>query len=372
MRFGLQASMRTYGCDFFLNKTLSHKKVYSGIDIFKLIASVLILLLHCVETKDYFPCGVKFVFTGFAVPFFFIASGFFFYKGLSHANDKNAYFWKYEKNIAKLYLVWALIIYLPFEIVSYIKLNPGAGPIKIVLLLIRRFFVIGAGPYWYLLALMLSAFCIYLIHRIKKDGLLYTLIVIGLVLGILYSCFRGSLGDVFPFNWFYKITYFVFSWELNFIMYGIPFMGIGFIIAKKDLTISKRTSVIIFVASTLFRLFEFNLSNIFAGDFWKENNLSFAFIVQAFAFFMLAKELQIGISKDTSLLLRQLSSFIYFLHVIILYEILNPLLTRFTDWPVYSGWFIPIKMLMVLVPCCVLFTIIKKIDNKYLNILING
>ena len=122
--------------------TISKKKIYSGIDIFKLISAFLILLLHCVETTDYFPCEVKFVITRFAVPFFFIASGFFFYRGLDHSENKQSYFWKYEKNIAKLYLVWALIIYLPFEIVSYIKMNPGASPIKIVLLLFRRFFVI--------------------------------------------------------------------------------------------------------------------------------------------------------------------------------------------------------------------------------------
>ena len=87
---------------------------------------------------------------------------------------------------------------------------------------------------------------------------------------------------------------------------------------------------------------------------------------------MLAKELNINIRKETSLTIRQLSSFIYFLHAIVLYDILNPLLAQITDWPIYSGWFIPIKMVMVLIPCCVLFAVIKKINNKHLNLLING
>lgn len=352
--------------------TISKKKIYSGIDIFKLISAFLILLLHCVETTDYFPCEVKFVITRFAVPFFFIASGFFFYSGLDHSENKQSYFWKYEKNIAKLYLVWALIIYLPFEIVSYIKMNPGASPIKIVLLLFRRFFVIGAGPYWYLLALMLSAACLFIIYKIKKDRLLYFLIVFGLILEVLYSCFNGLLGNVFPINWFYKATYFVFSWEFNFIMYGIPFMGIGYLISKHGLTLSVKASTIVFISATLLRVFEYNTPYIFPGDFWKNNQISIAFIFQAVAFFMLAKELNINIRKETSLTIRQLSSFIYFLHAIVLYDILNPLLAQITDWPIYSGWFIPIKMVMVLIPCCVLFTVIKKINNKHLNLLING
>ena len=52
-------------------------QVYTGIDVFKLIAAVLVVLLHTVETSNYYACAMKEVFTRLAVPFFFIASGFF-------------------------------------------------------------------------------------------------------------------------------------------------------------------------------------------------------------------------------------------------------------------------------------------------------
>lgn len=53
------------------------QKIYSGIDLFKLVAAVLIVVLHAIETTSWYSNEVKFVITRFAVPFFFIASGFF-------------------------------------------------------------------------------------------------------------------------------------------------------------------------------------------------------------------------------------------------------------------------------------------------------
>ena len=39
---------------------------------------------------------------------------------------------------------------------------------------------------------------------------------------------------------------------------------------------------------------------------------------------------------------------------------------------VYEPWFIVPKMVLTLIPCVALFTVIKKINNRHLNILING
>ena len=119
---------------------LTSKKIYSGIDLFKLIASLLIVLLHATETQDWIACEVRYVLTRFAVPFFFMVSGFFFYKGLNRAENKKVYFWKYEKNLAKLYLIWALLIYAPFELAVYFTPNTDTGVIQFALVILRRFF----------------------------------------------------------------------------------------------------------------------------------------------------------------------------------------------------------------------------------------
>ena len=82
--------------------------------------------------------------------------------------------------------------------------------------------------------------------------------------------------------------------------------------------------------------------------------------------------MNLAISKKESLTIRQLSSFIYFSHVILLYNILNPLLSNYTDLPIYEPYMILPKLIIVIVVCVGLFWSIKKIKNKYLNVLING
>ena len=151
------------------NKT---SNTYKMIDVFKLICAMLVLLLHCIETSDFTANSIKFIFTRLAVPYFFIVSGFFLYKGLENCYDKKMYFRKYLKNIIKLFVIWALIIYAPFVIYSYIKANSGRGVLYITLVLIRRIFIIGPGHFWYLLALGISASVIFWFNYNNKDKLL--------------------------------------------------------------------------------------------------------------------------------------------------------------------------------------------------------
>ena len=351
---------------------LTSKKLYSGIDLFKIIASILVVLLHAIETTDFIAKEVQFVFTRFAVPFFFMVSGFFFFKGLERAEDSKAYFWKYEKNIIKLYVVWALIINLPFSIISYLQSYSDDNPIKIVLVLFRRLFIAGSGPYWYLLAILFAAPILYLLHIKKKTKLLGVLVVVCLLLGIAYSCFRGVLYEFNVINYVFKAFDFVYSWEFNFIMYGIPFMGIGYFIAKKNLSLSIQLSVIIFILSSFLRVLEYHLPKMFPSEFWDNNTISLAFIFQAFAFFMLSKEIVIPFSEHISLTIRQLSSFIYFAHEIFMYHVLDRILVANAEYLIYEPWFIVPKMILSLIPCVLLFIIIKKINNKHLNVLING
>lgn len=347
-------------------------KVYTGIDVFKLIAAVMIVLLHTIETTNYYACLIKEVFTRFAVPFFFIASGFFLYNGLECASNKGEYFRKYEKNILIIFAVWAIIIYSPFVIYEYRINNSGESVIKIIAILIRRILVIGPGPYWYLVALFWAAAVIYFCYIRNKENILWGGIVIGFCMQIAYACFRGVLSEVIFFNYFFKAIYGIFSWEYNVFMYGIPFMGIGYFLNKNKVRVKSKTAAIILIICTVFSAIEYSLPRMFPNVFWEDNKIFIAFIGQSVAYFWLAQNMNFHISEKKSLTIRQLSSFIYFAHVILLYNILNPLLSKYTDLPIYEPYMILPKLIMVMVICVGLFWPIKKIKNKYLNILING
>ena len=149
-----------------------NKKVYTGIDVCKLICAILVVLLHAIENNSWSSNGIKFIFTRFAVPFFFISSGFFFNKHFSAVKNKKEYFIAYEKKLLKTYFVWAVIIYLPFEIFSYTRKYSGMNQFHILLIMLRRYLLIGPGPYWYLLALGISIAVIYYCSINNKEHLL--------------------------------------------------------------------------------------------------------------------------------------------------------------------------------------------------------
>ena len=351
---------------------ISQRKVYSGIDFFKFVAAVLVVVLHAVETSSWYPCEVKYVLTRFAVPFFLIASGFFFACGLQRADDPKAYFVRYEKNLLLLYAIWAFVLYLPFTLNTYLQKYAGESIWRIAVYICRRLFVIGPGPYWYLMAMICAAAFLYLCHRSGSKTLLIIGIVTGFLLEIVYSCFQGLLGGIPVFGKLFSYISLVFSWEFNFIMFGIPFMGVGYLIAKCDINWKMRTAIIIFAASTLLRVVEYNLSRLFPNGFWQENMISIAFIPQSIAFFMMGKNWQPKFGRERSLYFRNLSTCIYLTHAIFLYEILDPLLSAIPGFPAFADWMIGPKVILTLVMCMLVFVIVKKINNKHLNRVFHG
>ena len=350
-----------------------NKKIYSGLDIGKLIAAIMVVVLHAVETSAWVPAGVQYVATRFAVPFFFISSGFFFYKGLVKANNPSQYFLHYQKHLLKVLLVWELIIYLPFTVKTYLVKYEGVSLPRLLALLARRILIIGSGPYWYLIALFWAAAFLYLCYR-SKNGKMILLIGmgIGILLEIAYSCCQNSLSVIPAFQLLFNMIYSTWSWEYNFFMFGIPFMGAGWLLAEHRIELPMGRALAVFMLSTAFRILEYNIPILFPTEFWKSNSLSLAFIPQALAFFLLMKAWQPQITKEQSLNIRQLSSTIYYTHAIFLYELLDPIMDRFTNLPTYAGSMILPKVLITLFLCTLFFLIIKKLNKPCLNVLING
>ena len=100
-------------------KSNGSKYTYYGLDIFKYIAACLVVILHVVEIEDIFATGVVYICTRFAVPFFFIASGYLFYRGLASSNVPSNYLKKYLKKLIILFIFWGVIVYGSFTIRDY-------------------------------------------------------------------------------------------------------------------------------------------------------------------------------------------------------------------------------------------------------------
>lgn len=210
--------------------TYENKPIYRGIDLFKFISAILILLLHIppVYEGGYFYIFIRQILTVIAVPFFFAASGFLAVKKLSATLKGGAY--SAIKRPYLLYIKWSLI-YLPLALLSLRNLSISG----IIFTYIRNFLLEGSYlTIWYLNALAF-AFLFYFLLLKKVSALQCVYISVPLyIVGCLLSSYN-QLFVSFPIGQALSDGYYtVFETTKNGLFFGLPFVAIGGFIATED------------------------------------------------------------------------------------------------------------------------------------------
>ena len=165
------------------------------IDIAKLFCSLLVVMIHCLEIQQGHPIATFIVrcFSGQAVPFFMIVSGFFVAGKIEQQKSIREMVTLCIRKWLLLYLAWTAL-WLPY----YVRLYKGKYPDVTIgymfTALMRRFLFAGQGVYWYLLVLAESVLVAYVFIRFNKERLLYIIGIIGLFWGILYDANVTVLG----------------------------------------------------------------------------------------------------------------------------------------------------------------------------------
>lgn len=184
----------------------------NAIDFIKCYAGFSVVCLHTAPFLNSTFSSGKYVFfiidtlARFAVPFFFIVSGFLFVKKIIiNKDNSSAYFFKYSKRIAKLYFGWTLFYFLYYMLralfESYLTHTPFSSPyipewstIPILKLIAHIFYLGYTGIHlWYLIALLWSMPLLFIFIKYQK---LNTLLVISLILhiiGLLGNSYQGIM-----------------------------------------------------------------------------------------------------------------------------------------------------------------------------------
>ena len=154
------------------------KKIYKGVYLAKFVMAILVVMIH---TGSWNLMG----FVETAVPFFFIASGFFLFRKTEKKSRSEElriigqWIWK----ALKLYGIWSLI-YLPFAIYGYH--SEGLPLTKAILHYVRNFIFVGENflswPLWYLLALVWGGALIWVMTKLRFP--IWVMILIGAALTI--------------------------------------------------------------------------------------------------------------------------------------------------------------------------------------------
>lgn len=220
---------------------------YTAIDYIKGLAAFAIVCIHTEPFSNATIMGGRYIYfiidtlARFAVPFFFIVSGFLFVKKIISCEDNgNNYYYNYFKKLAQLYFGWTIFYFLYYvgqelwvSYVSHTRFHslyiPEMNTIPIIKLLIKIFYLGYAGVHlWYLIALLWSITVLFLFYKYNKLNILLLLSFVLNIIGLFGNSYRG-------------IIYLPFSTR-NAIFFGLFYCTLGGFFAYHEKEIHNKIS----------------------------------------------------------------------------------------------------------------------------------
>ena len=329
-------------------KTVSGKKIFYGVDFFKLVCALLIVLLHS-NCREYdlnagsFANWMLILLPQVSVPFFFVVSGFFLTKGMmSHQDDVKGYVRKYFMRLFKLYVFWSVVT-LPL---SWLCIEAAHGEYPFYLkciYLVRMFFISGSlGIYWYILSMLYVTVIFYFCEKYNKIKWMYAAAFLLWIVGLLYDSKYNTHSGVYTF------IHVVFSSSRNFLNVGLLYMSVGHYLAKHKFNISLPWAVVIVIVSWILKYYDHAIANVAFGN-----------LLIATSLFLLAQKLQMNWLAPHFIHVRKLSTAIYLGQF--------PFLLTF-DFYLRKGTLLDFTLAVIF--CVVLyFLVIKFLPKKWVDII---
>ena len=220
------------------------KKTYPAVDLFKFICCILIIAIHTkpFEANFLLDGGVGLV-TRFAVPYFFVASGFFFFHSLNEKENKRSYLIKYELRLLQLYAIWYVI---------HNVINACKGEVLSIGYYIRQFILPSNGSVlWFLPAIMFAVFAVYELSKICDAKGIFAIAFVVWIFGYCMS----TIEPLFAGNEAVSGLLHAVRWKVgvqNGIFFGFPYIALSNLIAGSSLKESKKRDLLgIFISFCL-------------------------------------------------------------------------------------------------------------------------
>ena len=328
---------------------LPKRENFTAVDLAKFILAFFVISIHtCYNFFDNSVANtvINSVIIRIAVPFFFVASGFFFFRDIVFENgrikkcpENRAKLFGFLKRTFLLYIVWA-VIYFAFEAFTYIDADlPLALLCKTYLF---AFFLEGfSGHFWYLIFMVYAIVILYLLLRFLKKE------IVGVIVGILFAVFlygytyrvnfqADFLSSAITSLMMVELSAFgkYFNFYLVYIALGFLFAGLMCVCLREK--ISKKLSGILTLVSFALSLTENILMDIFLYKPSYRTSTSYSFFLlplAVFGFIFLSKVKLRGNNKIFAFF-RKASSFIYCSHVFVLMVFNFFTDRRFVDKPI--------------------------------------
>lgn len=273
------------------------------LDIFKIIAALFIIALHCRLFLNQNEVLYQVTANGFfkiAVPLFFCINGFFLH---SVFQKKGIQIWM--KRVGILYFVWMLIY-------AYFWLIPTfTNPLKAVLMLL-----FGFNHLWYLAAMFVGGFLLYLVRNLSNTKLIIGAIVLYLIglsiqyLGIFHVFANNPIID--------KLLNYP-PLHRNFLWYALPYLSIGYVIKRTNFykKYNKSKVFVLLITAFIFVVID-SLINLEFIHHETLLNMNLSFLLLAPVLVIVAFTFKINSNLDSKLL-STYSIALYLVHPLIIY-----------------------------------------------------
>lgn len=237
------------------------KKEYPGLDLFRIIAVILVVMNHTyplVDINEIADFTLTRIIARIAVPFFFMVSGFFVLPTVMGENKNYNTLFKSVKKLAKLYLI-ATLIYLPISFYSgNIGLHSGISGI------LKDIFFNGTFYHlWYLPAAIIGILIVTVLLKVFKPIHVF-MISIGLyIIGVFGDSYYQIAQQLPVIKEVYNGIFMLFDYTRNGIFLAPIFFISGAMIAKQTRKPKKKIMMYGFIASLFLMIIEGLILNRF-------------------------------------------------------------------------------------------------------------
>lgn len=297
---------------------MANHKSLTAVDLAKFVFAILVVGIHTSPFQSYTEFG-NFIFedviAGLAVPFFFMASCYFFFGKLQFENGKikkvkkNAEaFKKYFLRILLLYALWSAV-YLVWQIPQWISVG-WFSPAAFVDWFKASLVSSSYYHMWYILSLIYVIPMMYFLLRHINTKAFSVIMALIYAVGV----FLYTFGEQFNITLFTKALGLASAPVVS-VLLIMPSVTPCLFIDK--IRLSRKSTTALFAVSYVLFAVESILVYFYTD---RERNSQYAlFIVPTIFFlFLMLKNANLKISKEQSLMLRNMSTLIYFVHPMVI------------------------------------------------------
>ena len=217
--------------------TAETARQYYGLDVMKTVMAVFVIMIHrspfSNKLMSFWACNI---FGRLAVPFFFAAAGYLFFRPAQDGGKKiNAAFFRYIKRLVILYSVWTLL-YMPaaayrFDFETY-------SVLKFILNYAKRSMLeVSIIHLWYLLALIVAVCIVFTFSKKLGYGTIFAVSAVIYALYLLITEFESIVQKVPPIELFKKaVELFPIAGIKNGLFIGFVFVALGAFVANSKIT----------------------------------------------------------------------------------------------------------------------------------------